>query len=70
VESCPKETYTPLGMAKLGESESAIKERMRPYCIPTNQAEYNRLSVQQLINNKICPPWYVPFHVSMIFISN
>jgi hypothetical protein len=57
VESCPKETYTPLGMAKLGEVESAIKERMRPYCIPINKAEYDRLSVQQLINNKICPPW-------------
>ena len=58
MESCPTETYTPLGMAKLGaESEAAIKEKMRPYCIHTSLAEYNRLSVLQLVNNKICPPW-------------
>jgi hypothetical protein len=59
VEKCPTETYTPLGMAKLGaEPEPLIKAKMRPYCSPLPEPEYARLSVQQLVNNNICPPWY------------
>jgi hypothetical protein len=46
-------------MAKLGaEPEPLIKAKMRPYCSPLPEPEYARLSVQQLVNNNICPPWY------------
>jgi hypothetical protein len=58
VEQCPAETYTPLGAAKLGsETPNRIKARMRPYCTVVSDAEFDRLSVQELVTSKICPPW-------------
>jgi hypothetical protein len=46
------------------DPEHCIKAKMRPYCSPLPEPEYARLSVQQLVNNNICPPWYFSFFPS------
>jgi len=59
VEECPKETYSPIGALKLGiESESTIKRKMKPYCRLVNE-EVFRKDVKTLIDQEICPPWYL-----------
>ena len=57
VPYCPNVTYTPYGALQLGRAEAEIKEAMAPFCSLEAEAELDRLSVQQLIDNKMCPPW-------------
>jgi len=59
VSHCPNETYSPYGAGKLQQSEAAIKARMRSYCDLKDQETLDRLSVDQLIEQKICPAWYL-----------
>jgi len=59
VEECPDNTYSPLAYLKLGESEVSIKEKMRPYCKLVADDIYKSKSVESLIKEEICPPWWV-----------
>jgi len=58
VKKCPQENYSPLGALKLGESEFTIKKKMKEYCKPVSEEEFQQ-DVQTLINKEICPPWYL-----------
>jgi len=60
VKKCPTEAYSPYGDLKLGKPEFLIKEKMRPYCKLVSDAMYQQMSVQKLIDQEICPPWYLP----------
>ena len=59
MKDCPTEAYSPYGDLKLGKPESLIKETMKPYCKMVPDSVYGQMSVQALIDQEICPPWYL-----------
>ena len=72
VKDCPTSTYSPLLASKIGAStEAVIKEKMKPYCNViddvnfsglnvVNSSAFNSLTVKELIDKDVCPPWYLP----------
>lgn len=59
VSHCPNETYSAYRSLAEGVDEGSIKERMYPYCNVQNKHDLHKYSVEQLIQNEICPPWYI-----------
>ena len=60
VASCPTTSYSPLAAAAANiESQAAIKKKVAPFCGP-RMANSTNLSVQQLVDQSICPAWYLP----------
>ena len=59
VASCPTTSYSPLAAALANvETEAAIKEKVAPFCTP-EMANSANLSVKQLVDQSICPAWYL-----------
>ena len=59
VASCPTASYSPLAAALANiETEAAIKEKVAPFCAP-EMANLVNLSVKQLVDQAICPEWYL-----------
>ena len=40
-------------------SEDDIKAKLRPFCQPNRESEIREKSVQSLVTEEICPPWYL-----------
>jgi len=59
VNRCPDESYSPLFNAETGTSEAEIKRKMKDFCRMDKMEEFNRLSVKKLVQEGICPPWYL-----------
>ena len=59
VASCPTTSYSPLAAALANvETEAAIKKKVAPFCAP-EMASFANLSVKQLVDQSICPAWYL-----------
>jgi len=60
VNRCPDESYSPLFNAETGKtSETEIKRRMKDFCRMDKMEEFNKFSVKKLVQEGICPPWYL-----------
>ena len=59
VADCPDDSFSPLFDATTGKtSEEDIKKKMKAFCrLPEKQEEFNKLSVKELVQEGICPPW-------------
>ena len=55
VSKCPQENYSPAGARLAGVDEQEIKLKMKPYCKPHDDTK----SLDQLLEEEICPKWYV-----------
>ena len=61
VEKCPDLKYSAYAASKSGlATERQIKYIMRPYCAKMSDSEWNRWTVDQLLQNQICPSWIIP----------
>ena len=61
MKECPKEKYSPLGdLAIVGREESAVKEKMRPFCVQMSDSEWREKSARNLIEEHMCPTWWLP----------
>ena len=59
VASCPTTSYSPLAAALANvETEAAIKKKVAPFCAP-EMASFANLSMKQLVDQSICPAWYL-----------
>ena len=59
VASCPTTSYSPLAAALANiETEAAIKKKVAPFCAP-EMASFANLSMKQLVDQPICPAWYL-----------
>lgn len=71
VKDCPSATFSPLLASKSPTSNEAdIKKTMMPYCNVIDDANYSglnvvnssafdSLTVKELIDKEVCPPWYL-----------
>merc|ERR550519_283297 len=61
VKRCPDENYFPLGLAVSGVPGDAIlKAKIREFCsLDMDKKENRNKTVKQLIEENICPPWYL-----------
>jgi len=59
VSHCPDETFSAYGSLEAGVAEHSIKDRIFPYCNVQNRSDLDGRSVKQLIQDEICPPWYI-----------
>jgi len=55
VQQCPQESYSPSAARLAGENEEKIKQKMKPYCKPHDDSK----TLDQLLEEEICPKWYV-----------
>jgi len=59
VNECPGSNFFPLMALKAGEGEESIKARMRPFCQPVSDGVMRAKTVEDLVTEEICPPWYL-----------
>jgi len=59
VARCPSSTYSAYGSSALGRGEDEIKDTIFPFCNVETRDQLNTATVKQLIDNHICPPWYL-----------
>ena len=60
VAKCPDKMYSGWAAYKSGLAQSNIKEVMRPTCVKMPNEEWDKLSVEQLFEDNICPAWVLP----------
>jgi len=60
VAKCPDETFSPREQLQMDDpDEDRIKKKMIDYCQPNRTEEIKAKSVKTLIDEEICPAWYI-----------
>jgi choline transporter-like protein 2/4/5 len=59
VPKCPDLTFFPHGEKLVKTSETKIKNIMAPYCNVNSVKDLEGKTVSELIDKKICPPWFL-----------